>query len=393
MSNYQFLKPYHLKKDVLIKNRVVMAPMTTKSSYYNGALTGDEIKYYAMRSGGVGMVITGAISVSEEGKGFEGGPAIYDDNFLPQLQRLASAIKINKTKAIAQLFHAGRKSTTAILRGKQPVSASAVAAEWPPHSETPRELTNDEIEVIIQEFAEGVKRIIEAGFDGVEIHGANTYLIQEFFSPHSNRRTDKWGGNRDKRMTFALEILKAVKKVINEYANDNFILGYRISPEEIENPGIRLEDSLYFVKNIQDQIDYLHLSMGSYNRTSLNDKSDTRTILSQFKAVLNNQTPIITVGSIKTPQDAEDAMTLGADFIALGRELINEPKWVQKVESNDETSIRLQISPKDMDDLAIPAGMQDYLIGTYKDAIDFTSNQSHTKYSSQMAPMEGYKKR
>ena len=86
--------------------------------------------------------------------------------------------------------------------------------------------------------------------------------------------------------------------------------------------------------------------MGSYNRTSLNDKFDTKTILSQFKAVLNNQAPIITVGSIKTPQDAEDAMTLGADFIALGRELINEPKWVQKIESNDETSIRLQTSHK-----------------------------------------------
>ncbi|WP_081341216.1 oxidoreductase [Streptococcus gallolyticus] len=133
---------------------------------------------------------------------------------------------------------------------------------------------------------------------------------------------------------------------MNECADENFILGYRISPEEIENPGIRLEDSLYFAKNIQDQIDYLHLSMGSYNRTSLNDKFDTKTILSQFKAVLNNQTPIITVGSIKTPQDAEDAMTLGADFIALGRELINEPKWVQKIESNDETSIRLQTSHK-----------------------------------------------
>ncbi|WP_268733760.1 hypothetical protein [Streptococcus gallolyticus] len=133
---------------------------------------------------------------------------------------------------------------------------------------------------------------------------------------------------------------------MNEYADENFILGYRISPEEIENPGIRLEDSLYFAKNIQDQIDYLHLSMGSYNRTSLNDKFDTKTILSQFKAVLNNQAPIITVGSIKTPQDAEDAMTLGADFIALGRELINEPKWVQKIESNDETSIRLQTSHK-----------------------------------------------
>ena len=392
MPQYDFLQTYTLKNGATLKNHVAMAPMTTKSSYYNGALTDDEIRYYSMLRGGVGMLITGAFSVHPLGKGFEGGPAVWNDAYLSQLQHLASAIKINDTKAIIQLFHAGRKSTTAILRGEQPVSASAVAAEWPPNSEEPRALSENEIGEIIQDFAKATKRAIQAGFDGVEIHGANTYLIQQFFSPHSNRRTDSWGGRRRERMRFAKEILKAVKTVISEYAKTDFILGYRLSPEELETPGIRLEDSLDFVEHIQKDIDYLHLSIGSYNRTSLNNKNDTVPLVSHFKKVLNPSVPPVTVGTIKSPADAQAAMALGADFIALGRSLINEPKWVQKVETNSEKSIRYQLNPVDMDDLAIPAGMQDYLLTTYKDAIDFTTNTVKQEFGQQMAPMEGYKK-
>lgn len=391
MSVYKFLQPYTLKNGVTLKNRVVMAPMTTKSSFYNGALTEDEIEYYRLRSGGVGMLITAATACSENGKGFEGGPMLHNDALISGFRKLANAIKIDGTKAILQIFHAGRKSLTSILRGVQPVSASAVAAVYPPNSEEPRELTNDEIETIIQEFAQITRRSIEAGFDGVEIHGANTYLIQQFFSPHSNHRTDKWGGNRDARMTFVFELLKAVKAVIAEYADDNFILGYRISPEELENPGIRLEDSLYFVNNIKSQIDYLHLSIGSYNRTSLNDRSNTQTLLAQFKAVVGDSIPVITVGTVKTPADADAALCEGADLVALGRALINEPKWVQKVQSGDESSIRLKLSPNDMDDLKIPAGMQEYLMTTYATAIDFSTNTQQDDFEKGMAPMEGYK--
>ena len=180
------------------------------------------------------------------GKGFEGELAITDDRYLPGLTKMASAMKQNGTKAILQIFHAGRMSNSKILRGERPVSASSVAAERP-NAEVPRELTGDEIDQIITDFGEATRRAIQAGFDGVELHGANTYLLQQFFSPHSNRRTDKWGGDVDGRMSFALAVIKRCHEVIKQYADRPFILGYRLSPEEIETPGIRLADTLHLV--------------------------------------------------------------------------------------------------------------------------------------------------
>lgn len=113
------------------------------------------------------------------------------------------------------------------------------------------------------DFGEATRRAIQAGFDGIELHGANTYLLQQFFSPHSNRRTDKWGGSVEKRMTFALEVIKRVHETVEKYANRPFIVGYRISPEEIEEPGIRMADTLQFIDVLAEQpIDYLHVSMG-----------------------------------------------------------------------------------------------------------------------------------
>ena len=250
MNNYKFLESFEIKKGTRLKNRIVMAPMTTMSSFYNGMVTKDELDYYAMRSGGPGMIITAVANVSSNGKGFEGEFSAATDDMIPSLSSLAHTIKAHDSKAVLQIFHAGRKTFSRILGGVQPVSSSSVKAEYPANSELPRELENDEIEVIINDFGEATKRAILSGFDGVELHGANTYLLQQFYSPHSNKRDDKWGGDKEKRMTFGLAVINKVRAVIKEYADDSFILGYRLSPEEIEKPGITLEDSLYFEKKI-----------------------------------------------------------------------------------------------------------------------------------------------
>ena len=122
--------------------------------------------------------------------------------------------------------------------GHHPISASPVAA-LRDNAETPLEMTEAQIESMIENFGNAVRRAILAGFDGVEIHGANTYLIQQFFSPHSNRRNDKWGGTIEKRTTFPLAILEKVKQVALSHEKTDFIIGYRFSPEELEEPGIR----------------------------------------------------------------------------------------------------------------------------------------------------------
>lgn len=393
--SYDFMTPFTFKNGVALKNRMVMAPTTTMSSFYNGHVTNDEIDFYGARAGGVGMIVGEVANVIASGKGFEGELSIADDSDIPGLTKLADAMKANGTKAVLQIFHAGRKSNDSILRGNQPVSASAVKAVFPADSQEPRALTADEIDEIIVAFGAATRRAIAAGFDGVELHGANTYLLQQFFSPNSNQRTDKWGGDVTARMGFAKAVIVSVQGAIDQYADRPFLFGYRISPEEIETPGIRLADSLAFVDMLGDSVvDYLHVSMGSAHRTSLNDKTDKTPILTQIKDRLAGRKPLIGVGSVETPADAEGVLALGTDLVAMGREMIREPQWVEKVADNDESSIRYQLSPAELDELKIPRAMQEYLKGAFYSVMHFTTDPNQAAdYQNQAAPMEGFEKK
>lgn len=394
MTKYTFLEGYRFSNGLELKNRIVMAPMTTMSSFHDGHVTTDEVNYYHRRGGGPGMIITAVANVSEDGKGFEGAFSATDDRFIPDLTKIATAIKQDGTKAVLQIFHAGRMSNSRVLRGKQTVSASAIAAERR-GAETPRALTEPEIEQIIEDFGEATLRAIKAGFDGVELHGANTYLLQQFVSPHSNRRTDQWGGSFENRIRFPLAVVKKVQEVIKEHGSKTFLLGYRVSPEEFETPGIRLEDTFALIEKLkQAKIDYLHVSIGHISRTSMNDKSNSVPIVEQILAVLNNKLPLIGVGSMETPADVQKAMDDGLELVALGRELIREPQWVQKVMMNDEASIRYTIAPTDFEELAIPRAMETYLTSVYKEQIHLSTDAKPASdaFLASAAPMEGYKK-
>lgn len=394
MTENKILNSFTFRNGLSLKNRVVMAPMTTMSSFYNGMVTKDEIEYYAARAGGPGMIITGVAYVSESGKGFEGELSAASDQMIAGLSKLSTAIKKDDTKAILQIFHAGRKTNSKILRGNKPVSASALASTYPVDAEVPRELSKAEIHEISDDFAEATRRAIIAGFDGVELHGANTYLLQQFFSENANQRADEYGGTREHRMRFSQEVLEKVNVTVSKYAKSPFLVGYRISPEEIEVPGIQLEDSLYFVEKIKDKVDYIHLSMGSYQRTSLNDKKNTKTLLSQFATKLAKTVPLIGIGSVETSNDANAVLEDGASLVAVGRELIREPKWVQKIAQGDEQSIRNKMSALDMDELAIPTVMQVYLTESFKSVMNFTTDtEDSVSYQDTLAPMEGFEKK
>lgn len=177
----------------ILKNRVLMAPMTNSSSHPNGDVTEEELVYYSRRAkSGIGAIITACANVEPLGIGFPNAIAADTDERIPSLAKLASAIKDNGSVAILQIFHAGRMSNPDLLHGEQPVSASAVAAIRP-DAVTPREMSGEEVDATIRAFGDATRRAIEAGFDGVEIHGANTYLIQQFFSPlQSSYRQVGW---------------------------------------------------------------------------------------------------------------------------------------------------------------------------------------------------------
>lgn len=337
-----YLDSFEFKSKVVIKNKVIMAPMTVKMSFYNGDVTMDELAYYRQRSGDVGAVITGAANVSSLGKGWEGEVSAESDEHIESLKSLASAIQVDGTKAIIQLFHAGRMTNSEVLRGRQPVSASAVAA-LREHSQLPRAMSEDEILEVVNDFKEAVVRSYKAGFDGVELHGANTYLIQQFFSPHSNIRSDQWGGSLENRYRFINLLVDTVLEV-RESFNRPFVIGYRFSPEEFETPGITFEDSLFLVSKLANKdLDYLHVSLNDYKRIARSENYQDHSILYYINKEINKRLPLIGVGNVKGKNDIE-AVLENSDLVAVGGVLLSDPKWLEKVKLAQEQLINYEIN-------------------------------------------------
>lgn len=248
------------------------------------------------------------------------------------------------------------------MAGSKPISASAIAAARP-GSVIPREMTEEEILDIINAFGEAARRAIEAGFDGVEIHGANTYLIQQFFSPHSNRRSDRWGGTIEKRMAFPLAIIQNVKHVVAAHAKGPFVVGYRVSPEEVENPGITMEDTLHLVDALAEQeLDYIHVSVRGFWDGSIRDKEDTQSRILRIQEMADNRVTIIGVGGLSSPEDVAKALDTGVSLVALAHAIIMEPKWVEKVLSNQSADIRTTLPKSAQKELVIPDSMWNLLL-------------------------------
>jgi fumarate reductase flavoprotein subunit len=197
-----------------------------------------------------------------------------------------------------------------------------------------------EVENMIAKFGEAVRRAIHAGFDGVEIHGANTYLIQQFFSPHSNQRDDEWGGSRENRARFPLAVLDIAHKMARQYADDAFIIGYRFSPEELEVPGIRFDDTMFLLEKLAARgLDYLHFSVGAALRSSINDTTDPTPLIEKYCALRSEtlaQIPVMGVGGIVNAADAEEGLDHGYDLMAVGRACIAYPDWASRI-ANGET--------------------------------------------------------
>ncbi len=327
----ELLKPYKLGK-LELRNRFVMAPMTTYSGENDFHVSSEELLYYEARSKSLGMVLTAATSINEQAQAFDKQITLKDDRYIPTMAVLAKVIQNQGAKAVVQLHHGGRMNVPALYKDQSNiVSASAIKAPREGLA-TPRALETEEVKQTINDFVKATERAIKAGYDGVELHGANTYLLQQFFSPHSNRRSDQYGGSLEKRMRFAVEMIQAARACIEKHATKPFVLGYRFSPEELETPGITISDTVAFVKKLKTlPLDFLHISLGHYKQTSMRDQADKKPIVDYIQEALNGEIPLIGVGQIETLKDAEDALQSGYDLLAVGMPLIADPDWVETI--------------------------------------------------------------
>ncbi len=318
--------PYHfLKSGKTAPNRIALAPMTNMQSHEDGTLSDDEYNWLVRRAKeGFGIVFTCATHVAKDGQGWQGELGIFSDMHLLGLTRLAKGIKENGSLGIVQIFHGGARSPQNVT-SKQPWSASAHTFQSGKNEVQVREGTVQEIQQTIEDFVLAAERAYKAGFNGVELHGAHGYLLHQFLSTATNQRTDEWGGNFDNRT----HLLRAILQKIKAKLPKEFMVGVRLSPEEKFNfLGIDFDDSLKLSRLLaNDGADFIHVSpWDSFKKPEKYPDGD-KTIVEYFREAVPLDTPIMVAGLIWTGADAEKALDLGADFVALGKVAIGIPDW------------------------------------------------------------------
>ncbi|QYM91147.1 NADH-dependent flavin oxidoreductase [Dickeya zeae] len=354
----RLLQPFAFKNGLTLRNHVVMAPMTTWSANPDGTISDQEVAYYRARVNGVGMVVTGCTHVTPDGIGFTDEFASYDDRFIPSLRRLSQAAKSGGAPAILQIFHAGNKALPHLVPNGRVVSASALQVPPSPFNNaevTSHALSEKEIEEIIMAFGDATRRAIEAGFDGIELHGAHGFLIQNFFSPMFNQRDDEWGGSLENRIRFPLAVVREAQRVIAEHAKRPFLLGYRISPEEADEGALRINDSYVLIDRlIEAGIDYLHASLFDIPNARPADYTGERTTAELLVEHVADRIPLMAAGLIRTPSDAEKALSTGLSLVAVGQGLVMNPAWVELAGEGREAEIATALDADRVPLLAIP---------------------------------------
>lgn len=316
--------------DIQIRNRIIMAPMATGFATRDGHVTGQMINYYAARAyGGVGLVTVEATAVDPTGRGWLHNLCVYDDRFLPGLERMASGVKASGAKISLQLFHAGRQTSYSVI-GTQPLAPSPVPCR---NGEIPKELGLLEIEDIIRSFAESAARAQRAGFDAVCLHMGHGYLVNQFLSPYSNHRLDEYGGHLEGRARFALEIVKAVRERVGQ----GFPVTSRISADEFVDGGLNIDETIHIAGMLERVgIDAIDVSAGTGAETNyeiiplMDEPRGCRVDLAE-KVKRTVKIAVSAVGRINDPILANEILLEEkADLISLGRALIADPEFPRK---------------------------------------------------------------
>ncbi len=303
-------------KGLTFKNRLVIPPMLTSLATSTGAVTGELIEYYAVRATAVGLVIVEHSYVSIEGKLSENQLGIYSNQLSAGLEQLVSRVHATGTPIVIQINHAGR-TTSKEMTGFQPIAPSA--------TDTARAIDADELDDLAEKYVQAANRAVKAGFDGVEVHGAHGYLLNQFYSPLANRRTDDYGGSFENRVRFPLTVVNKVGKSIGEK-----LLLYRLGSVDMDPSGTQLTDSKLFAKKLEEAgVNILDISGGFCSPRPKQLQKTQGFFIPQAQAVKNSVSiPVIGVGGIRDPNYANRLINEEAvDLVAVGTPILNDAQW------------------------------------------------------------------
>ncbi|HAS8611099.1 alkene reductase [Vibrio vulnificus] len=324
-------------KHLDLQNRVVMAPMTRARTSQPGNIPNAMMATYYKQRASAGLIISEATQISDDSQGYSFTPGVYTDEQVAGWKSVTQAVKSQGAAMFCQLWHVGRVSHPVFQKGAQPIAPSALAPVetkvWIADEQgngnmvdcvEPRAMTQDDINRVVSDFAYAAKRAIEAGFDGVEIHGGNGYLIDQFLRTNSNHRTDQYGGSRENRIRFLLQVVDAVSQAIGADK-----VGVRLAPfitfKDMNCPDI-VPTILEASKQLQVRdIAYLHLSEA--------DWEDAPEIPESFRIELREYfaNTIIVAGSY-TQARADEVLEKGyADLVAFGRPFVSNPDLVARL--------------------------------------------------------------
>jgi 2,4-dienoyl-CoA reductase (NADPH2) len=331
-------KPLNLN-GLRLKNRITMAPLYLGYAAEGGRISRLLLHYYSeMAKSGAAMIMVENASIAAGGSGSPRTIRCDHNRYLKGLETLADTIRRQKSLAGLQINHAGR-----FAHVSEPVAPSAV----PAFGKTPRAVTKRDITTIQKQFAKATLRVKKAGFDLVELHGGTGYLLAQFVSPRTNKRSDSYGGPIENRIKFPLGVLKRVKDVVGDYP-----VGYRFLVNEWLPDGLSESESIILAKNLeQEGIAYISAMGGTYESFFLPQivKKSKRVgyMVSLAAAVKKNvNIPVIAAGRISTPLKAESILTeKKADLIGLARMLWVDPDWPEKARKGEDRSIK-KCSPK-----------------------------------------------
>jgi 2,4-dienoyl-CoA reductase-like NADH-dependent reductase (Old Yellow Enzyme family) len=312
-----------------VDNRVTLAPLTNQQSHADGTLSDDEYRWLTRRAaGGFGLTMTCASHVSAIGQGFPGQLGCFDDRHLEGLTRLATGIRAEGSLSVVQLHHAGRRSPRELI-GQAPVGPSE------DEKTGTRALSTHEVEHLIEDFVAAAKRCEQAGFDGVQIHGAHDYIVCEFLNREYNQRTDHYGGSVENRARLLLEILGAIRAATGPHFN----VSVRLSPERF---GLHTADILetYRLVLASELADFVDISLWDVTKEATDEQFAGRSLLELFTEIPRGETRLCVAGKIYSAADAQACLDRGADLVAIGRAAITNHDFARAALTNSDFTMR-----------------------------------------------------